>query len=98
MNIKKLSGLFFSGMLFSMISEAGSVLIYNNDSRSHKVELDCQGRSKTLDVKASQTATYTFHSTSSECKIKGGSVSFPVDKLVSGNNFKFKNSMAYKTW
>ena len=95
---KQQSLLLVSVLLMSMVSQAGTVRIYNNDSKIHKIELNCQGSRKILEVKSSQTSTYTFHSSASECDIKGGTVKFPVEKIVSGNNFKFKNNMAYKTW
>lgn len=75
---------------------AGSIRVYNNDSKVHKIELKCSGSSKTVEVRASTTATYTFHSTSKECDIVGGTVTFPTKKLVDGQKWKFKNDKARK--
>lgn len=75
---------------------AGTIRVYNNDSKEHTIELKCSGSSKTVKVKGSTTASYTFHSTSKECDIVGGTVSFPVKKLVDGQKWKFKDDKAIK--
>lgn len=75
---------------------AGSIRVYNNDSKVHKVELKCSGSSKSFEIRASTTATYTFHSTSKECDIVGGSVKFPTKKLVDGQKWKIKDGKAVK--
>ena len=83
--------LFTAGSAF-----AGSIRVYNNDSKTHKVELKCSGSSKSIEIRASTTATYTFHSTSKQCDIVGGSVSFPTKKLEDGQKWKIKNNKAQK--
>jgi len=80
----------------SSIASAGTIRVYNNDSKVHKIELKCSGSSKTLEVRASTTATYTFHSSSKECDIVGGTVKFPTKKLVDGQKWKFKGDKAVK--
>ena len=75
---------------------AGSIRVYNNDSKEHTIELKCSGSSKTVKVKGSTTATYTFHSSSKECDIVGGTVKFPTKKLVDGQKWKFKDDKAIK--
>lgn len=75
---------------------AGTVRIYNNDSKTHVIKIKCNGSSKNLQVSRSQTSSYTFHSTANRCDIVGGSVSFPVDKLENGQSWKFKNDKAIK--
>ena len=82
--------------LSSAVAHAGSIRVYNSDSKEHKIELKCSGSSKTVKVKASTTATYTFHSTSKECEITGGTVKFPVKKLEDGQKWKFKDGKATK--
>ena len=39
------------------IANAGSIRVYNNDSKVHKVELKCSGSSKSFEIRASTTAT-----------------------------------------
>lgn len=73
---------------------AGSIRVYNSDSKTHTIKLKCSGSSKTVEVRGSTTATYTFHSTNSECKIVGGSVDFPTSTLKNGQKWKFKNGKA----
>ena len=80
----------------SSVAVAGSIRVYNNDSKVHKVELKCSGSSKSIEIRASTTATYTFHSTSKECDIVGGSVKFPTKKMVDGQKWKIKNDEAKK--
>ena len=75
---------------------AGSIRVYNNDSKTHTVELKCSGSSKSIEVRGATTASYTFHSSSKSCDIVGGSVTFPVKKLVDGQKWKFKNGKAIK--
>lgn len=75
---------------------AGSIRVYNSDSRSHTVKLKCSGSSKSITIRASTTATYTFHSTNNSCDIVGGTVSFPTKKLVNGQKWKIKNGKAKK--
>ncbi len=73
---------------------AGSIRVYNNDSKTHKVELKCSGSSKSIEIKGSTTATYTFHSSNKECDITGGSVKWPVAKLTDGGKWKIKDDKA----
>lgn len=80
----------------SSVAFAGTIRVYNNDSKVHKIQLKCSGSSKTVEVRASTTASYTFHSSSKECDIVGGTVSFPVKKLKDGQKWKFKNDKAVK--
>ncbi len=75
---------------------AGSIRVYNSDSKSHTVKLKCSGSSKSIEIRASTTATYTFHSTSKQCDIVGGTVSFPTKKLEDGQKWKIKNNKANK--
>ncbi len=88
--------LFLGTLLFCSSAFAGSIRVYNNDSKAHKIELKCNGSSKTITVRRSSTATYTFHSTAKECKITGGSVDFPTKTLKDGGKWKFKNGKATK--
>ena len=81
--------LFTAGAAF-----AGSIRVENGDSKVHKIELKCSGSSKTVEVRASTTATYTFHSSSKECDIAGGSIKFPVSKLQDGQKWKIKDCTA----
>lgn len=78
------------------MAHAGSIRVYNNDSQTHTVKLKCSGSSKSFDIRASTTATYTFHSTNSSCDIVGGSVSWPSSKMENGTNWKIKNGKATK--
>lgn len=85
------------GMLTtSFAANAGSIRVYNNDSKTHTVKLKCSGSSKSIDIKGSTTSTYTFHSTSSSCDIVGGSVSFPTKKMENGQKWKIKDGKAKK--
>lgn len=79
---------------FAGVAHAGSIRVENSDSKTHKVELKCSGSSKTVEIKGSTTSTYTFHSTSKECDIVGGSISFPTGKLVDGQKWKIKDGNA----
>ncbi len=78
------------------LAAAGSIRVYNSDSKSHTIELKCSGSSKTVEIDASKTTTYTFHSTSKECDIVGGTIKFPTTKLVDGGSWKIKDSKATK--
>ena len=73
---------------------AGTIRVYNSDSKAHTVELKCSGSSKSIEIKASTTASYTFHSTSKSCDIVGGSVEFPTKVMEDGQNWKIKNDKA----
>jgi hypothetical protein len=73
---------------------AGTIRVYNNDSKVHTVELRCSGSSKKIEIRGSTTASYTFHSSSKECDIVGGTVKFPTKKLVDGQKWKIKNGEA----
>lgn len=75
---------------------AGTIRVYNNDSKTHKVELKCSGSSKTIEIRASTTASYTFHSSNNSCDIVGGTVKFPVKKLENGQKWKIKDGKAKK--
>lgn len=75
---------------------AGTIRVYNNDSKVHKVELKCSGSSKSFEIRASTTASYTFHSSSKECDIVGGTVKWPAKKLKDGTKWKIKNGEAKK--
>lgn len=83
-------------LTLSVSAKAGSVRIYNNDSKAHVVKLKCNGSSKTLQVSASATSTYTNSSTASSCDVVGGSVSFPSTVMNDGEAWKFKNSTAQR--
>ena len=63
------------------VAWAGSIRVYNNDSRTHTVELKCNGSSKSFEIRGSTTATYTFHSTAKKCDIVGGSITWPTRTL-----------------
>lgn len=76
------------------VATAGSIDVYNSDSKVHTVELDCSGSKKTLEIRGSTTTAYTFHSTHKECDIIGGTVTFPTKKLVDGQKFKIKDGVA----
>jgi len=89
--------LVLSTILFAAMTStayAGTIRVYNNDSKVHTVELKCSGSSKSIEIKASTTASYTFHSTSDTCDIVGGSVTFPTKKMEDGQNWKIKNDKA----
>lgn len=80
--------------IFTSTAFAGSIRVYNADSKSHTIELKCSGSSKSVEIKGSTTSTYTFHSTSKECDIVGGSVSFPTKKLEDGKKWRIKDGKA----
>ena len=73
---------------------AGSIRVYNNDSKTHTVELKCSGSSKKFEIRASTTATYTFHSSSKSCDIVGGTIKWPTKKMEDGKSWKIKNGEA----
>lgn len=75
---------------------AGSIRVENHDSKTYTVQLKCSGSSKSLEIRGSTTTTYTFHSTSKECDIVGGDVSFPVKKMEDGQKWKINNGKAEK--
>jgi hypothetical protein len=78
------------------VATAGTIRVYNSDSKAHTVELKCSGSSKTLTIDASKTTSYTFDSMAKECEITGGSVTFPSNKMVDGASFKIKDGKATK--
>lgn len=77
-------------------AHAGTIRVYNHDSKTHTVKLKCSGSSKSFDIRASTTASYTFHSSAKECDIVGGTVSWPTKKLVDGTKWKISNGKATK--
>ena len=81
-------------LLLPCLAQAGSVRIYNSDSKTHVVKLKCNGSSKTLQVNGSATSTYTFHSTASQCDIVGGSVSFSTSSIKDGQKWTFRGGSA----
>jgi hypothetical protein len=85
-----------AGLLVGLggVAAAGTIRVENGDSKTHTVELKCSGSSKTVEIRGSTTATYTFHSTSKECDIVGGTIKFPTNKLTDGQKWKIKNGEA----
>ena len=81
-------------MLTSTTALAGTIRVYNSDSKAHKVELKCSGSSKSIEIRASTTASYTFHSTNNECDIVGGTVDFPTKKMTNGQKWRIKDGKA----
>ncbi len=75
---------------------AGTIRVENHDSKSYTVKLKCSGSSKQFEIRASTTTSYTFHSSAKECDIVGGTLSFPVNKLVDGQKWKINNGKAQK--
>ncbi len=73
---------------------AGTIRVYNNDSKTHTVELKCSVSSKKFEIRGSTTASYTFHSSSKSCDIVGGTIDWPVKKLEDGKKWKIKNGKA----
>lgn len=73
---------------------AGSIRVENGDSKTHNVELNCSGSSKSVEIRASTAATYTFHSSHKECDITGGSIKFPMNNLEDGQKWKIKDGNA----
>ncbi|MCA9516871.1 MAG: hypothetical protein KC635_18140 [Myxococcales bacterium] len=76
------------------VAHAGSVRIENGDSKAHTIQLKCSGSAKSVEVRASTTATYTFHSTSKSCDIVGGTIAFPTSKLEDGQRWQVKGGKA----
>lgn len=97
MNKTLLTASLILGIVLPGTALAGTIRVQNQDSEEHTIELKCSGSSKTVKVKASTTASYTFHSTSSSCDIVGGSIDFPVSKLEDGQKWTFKNGDAKKS-
>jgi len=81
-------------LLLPCLAQAGSVRIYNSDSKTHVVKLKCNGSSKILQVNGSATSTYTFHSTASQCEIVGGSLGFSVSSIKDGQKWTFRSGLA----
>ena len=73
---------------------AGTIRVQNRDSTNHVIKLKCSGSSKSIDIKASTTTTYTFHSTDKECDIVGGSITFPTAKLLDGQKWEISGNKA----
>ena len=73
---------------------AGTIRVQTQDSKEHTIELKCRGSSKSVTLKSSTTASYTFHSTSDSCDIVGGSIEFSVKKLEDGQKWTIKNGEA----
>lgn len=73
---------------------AGTIRVQNQDSKEHTIELKCSGSSKSVTLKSSTTASYTFHSTSDSCDIVGGSIEFPTKKLEDDQKWTIKNGKA----
>jgi plastocyanin len=78
------------------VAAAGSIRVYNSDSKSHTVELTCNGSRSTLTIDASKTTTYTFHSTASSCEITGGTITFPTKTLENNQSWRIKDGKATK--
>ena len=83
-------------LAFANWAMAGSIQVYNSDSKNHTIELKCSGSSKSMEIKGSTTTTYTFHSTSKECDIVGGTVKWPVSKMEDGVKWRIKDGKATK--
>lgn len=81
-------------LAMSATALAGTIRVYNSDSKVHTVELKCSGSSKKIEIRASTTASYTFHSSNNDCDIVGGTVKFPTKKLENGQKWKIKNGTA----
>lgn len=92
--MSKFTLVFCAMLLLPCLAQAGSVRIYNNDSKNHVLKLKCNGSSKTLEVNGSTTSTYTFHSTASQCEVVGGSVNFSVSKIKDGQSWTFRSGLA----
>lgn len=73
---------------------AGTIRVENSDSKNHTIVLDCSGSKYTVEIKASTTTSYTFHSSAKSCKITGGSISFPTGTLEDGQKWKIKDGGA----
>jgi len=86
--------LFFAGLFLVALTAtalAGTIRVDNGDSKTYKVELKCSGSSKTVEIRSSTTASYTFNSTAKECDIVGGDLSFPTKKLEDGQKWRIRN-------
>ena len=92
--MKSAAMVFFLVVSMTGIAHAGSIRVYNNDSKTHTVELKCNGSSKTLEIRSSTTATYTFHSTAKKCEITGGTVKWPGRTLEDGTKWNIKGGEA----
>lgn len=86
--------LLITSLALTSTAFAGSIRVENSDSTTHKIELKCSGSSKTVEIKGSTTSTYTFHSTTKECDIVGGTIEFPTKKLEDGKKWKIKDGKA----
>ncbi|MEZ4366338.1 MAG: hypothetical protein R2939_08615 [Kofleriaceae bacterium] len=84
-------------LLVATPAVAGSIRVQNGDSKVHTIELKCSGSSKTVELKASTTSTYTFHSTHKSCDIVGGTITFPVKVLEDGQAWTIKDGKAKKS-
>ena len=73
---------------------AGTIRVENSDSKDHKVEIKCSGSSKSFEIKASTTTSYTFDSMATSCEITGGTVKFTTSKLEDGQKWKIKDGNA----
>jgi len=76
------------------VALAGTIRVENGDSKNHTIELNCSGSKKSVEIRSSTTASYTFHSTSDSCEIVGGTVKFPTKKLENNQKWKIKNGEA----
>ena len=81
-------------LLATGVALAGTIRVENSDSKAHTVELSCSGSKKTLEIRASTTTSYTFHSTATSCDITGGTLKFPTKKLENGQKWKIKDGVA----
>ncbi len=81
-------------LAFATPALAGTIRVQNGDSTTHRIELKCAGSSKSVSLRGSTTASYTFHSSNKECDIVGGSIAFPTKKLVNGQKWKIKKGKA----
>ncbi len=83
----------FAGLILLALTAtalAGTIRVDNGDSKTYKVELKCSGSSKTVEIRSSTTASYTFNSTAKECDIVGGDLTFPTKKLVDGQKWRIR--------
>lgn len=76
------------------IATAGSIRVDNGDSKTHTIELKCNGSKKVVEIKGSTTTTYTFHSTATSCEITGGSIAFPTKTLENGQKWAIRSGKA----
>ncbi len=94
--MKKLAIAGLATALLTSTALAGTIRVENHDSKTYTVELKCSGSSKSIEIRASTTTSYTFHSSAKECEIVGGNLSFPVKKLEDGQKWKINNGKAEK--